>query len=103
MKKLAISYFLDFLYQLLLIKISGLRVKTYRSQKVETVIRDLKIGVFFSPQTSRSHVTSACGKFCRLRSTFQREEVLPEVSHLLQVFFAIITVKIQIKCLKRIS
>jgi hypothetical protein len=38
MKKLAISYFLDFLYQLLLIKISGLRVKTYRSQKVETVI-----------------------------------------------------------------
>ncbi len=48
---------------------------------------DLKIDVIFSPQTSRSHVTGACRKFCRLRFTFLREEVLPEVSHLLQDFF----------------
>ncbi len=41
---------------------------------------DLKIDGIFSPQTSRSHVTGACRKFCRLRFTFLREEVLPEVS-----------------------
>ncbi len=64
---------------------------------------DLKIDGIFSPQTSRGHVTGACRKFCRLRFTFLREEVLPEVSHLLQDFLAIFIVQIQVKGLKHVS
>ena len=41
------------------------------------------------PRTSRSHVTRACRKVNRLPFTFLREEVLLEVSYLLQDFLTI--------------
>ena len=54
------------------------------NKTLETLI---KIGVFSQPQTSRPR---ACRQVCRLRFTFQRQDLLLEGSHLPQSFFLLL-------------